>query len=253
VAPGNQLAAAELEGAVTIDQWYFLSEVDVARPARSSAIAILGDSITDGHGVQSNTNRRWTDQLLERLQATPATRSLGVLNLGIGGNRLIDDGLGPNAVARFGRDILSRSGVKYLIILEGANDLGMLTRDHAVSTAEHEAFVQRLLAGYGQLVARARERGIRVIGGTILPYAGSAYYHPGAANETDRQAINRWIRTRGNVDAVIDFDALMREPAHPERMRKDYDSGDGLHPSIAGYKAMADAVPVTLFQYRASR
>jgi lysophospholipase L1-like esterase len=246
VAPGDQLAAAQLEGAIAVEHWYFLSEVDVEAREPSAAIAILGDSITDGHGVEANTNQRWTDFLLDRLKATPATRSLAVLNLGIGGNRLIDDGLGPNAVARFGRDVLARSGVRYLIILEGVNDLGVLTRDHPVSAAEHQAFVRRVLAGYSQIVARARERGIKVIGATIMPYGGSAYYHPGPPSEADRQAVNRWIRAR-HVDAVLDFDALMRDPARPDRLRKEYDS-DGLHPSIAGYKAMGDAVPLTLFR-----
>jgi lysophospholipase L1-like esterase len=252
IGPGNQLAAPQISGALTVDRWYFLSGLDAAAPGRPVAIAILGDSITDGHGVDSNSNRRWTDEFAERLQASPATHSLAVLNLGIGGNRLLEDGLGPNAVARFGRDVLARSGVRYLIILEGVNDLGVLTRDHMVSSAEHEAFVRRLLMAYAQLVARARERGIKVIGGTIMPFAGSSYYHPPAPTEADRQAINRWIRAAGNVDAVIDFDAVMRDPAHPDRLRKDYDS-DGLHPSVAGYKTMGDAVPLALFRSGAAR
>jgi lysophospholipase L1-like esterase len=247
VAPGNQLAAAQLQSAVPVEHWYFLSEVDVAPPAPAAAIAILGDSITDGHGVETNTNQRWTDFLIDRLKATRATRSLAVLNLGIGGNQVVDDGLGPNAVARFGRDVLSRSGVRYLIILEGVNDLGVLTRDHPVSAAEHQAFVRRLLAGYAQIVARARDRGIKVIGATIMPYGGSGYYHPGPPSEADRQTVNRWIRDTGHVDAIIDFDALLRDPARPERLRKEFDS-DGLHPSVAGYKAMGDAVPLALFR-----
>jgi lysophospholipase L1-like esterase len=247
VAPGNQIAAQQLEAATLVEHWYFLSEVDVVQAAPSAAITILGDSITDGHGVKTDTNARWTDVLLERLKASLATRSLGVLNVGIGGNRVVDDGLGPNAAARFGRDVLERSGVRYLIILEGVNDLGVLTRDHPVTPADHQALVRRVVAAYAQIVAQARERGIKVIGGTIMPYGGSGYYHPDAAGEADRRTINVWIRTAGNVDRVIDFDALMRDPAQPSRLRKDFDSGDGLHPSVAGYRAMGEAVPLSIF------
>ena len=244
---GDQLAAPELKAATPVERWYYLSGIDVQPATPSAAIAVLGDSITDGHGVEANTNSRWTDVLLERLKASPATRSFAVLNVGIGGNRVVDDGIGPNAVARWGRDVLERSGVRYLIILEGVNDLGVLTRDKPASPAEHSLLVSRILGAYRQMIVRAHERGIKVIGGTIMPYAGSGYYHPNAANEVDRRAINTWIRTRGNFDAVIDFDALMRDPAHPMRLRKDYDSGDGLHPSAAGYRAMGEAVPLALF------
>lgn len=250
---GDQREAAEFETPTRIDHWYYLSELDVAAEAPSAAIAVLGDSITDGYGVKPNTNSRWTDFLLERLKSSAATRNLGVVNLGIGGNRLVDDGTGPNAVARFGRDVLARKGIRYLIILEGANDLGMLTRDRPASPAEHRALVQRLIGAYAQMVERARQRGIKVIGATVMPYGGSAYYHPDAANEADRQAINRWIRSPGHVDAIIDFDALMRDPAQPDRLRKKYDSGDGLHPSIAGYRMMGDSVPLSLFWGRNSR
>jgi lysophospholipase L1-like esterase len=245
VVAGDQLAAAELANATTLDRWYFLDGIDVDQPRGSAAIVALGDSITDGHGVDTNSNGRWTDILADRL--TAAKRGVGVLNAGIGGNRLLNDGIGPNAVARLDRDVLSRCGVRYLIILEGVNDLGVLTRDAPVSAAEHQAFVQQLLTGYAEIVERARERGIKVIGATIMPYAASGYYHPGPPTEADRQVVNAWIRKRGNVDAVIDFDALMRDPAHPDRLRKDDDSGDGLHPSMAGYRAMGEAIPLSLF------
>ena len=248
-APGDQLSAADLARPTTVDHWYQLSGVDVVAP-RASAVAIVGDSITDGFGVKPNTNSRWPDFLAERLQASPRTRSLAVLNLGIGGGRLLQDGLGPNAVSRFERDVLMRSGVSHVIIFIGVNDLGSLTREAPASAAEHKALVDQMLTGYAQMVARARERGIRVIGGTIMPYGGSAYYHPDAANEADRQAVNAWLRAPGNVDAVIDFDLVMRDPGQPNRLRTEYDSGDGLHPSIAGYRAMAAAVPLRLFQRR---
>nr|WP_206367748.1 SGNH/GDSL hydrolase family protein [Sphingomonas piscis] len=248
IGKGDQLASVDFSSAATVDHWYQLTGVDVLATSRGAAIALLGDSITDGFGVKPNTNARWSDTLIRRLQASPRTRHLSVLNLGIGGNRILLDGLGPNAVARFERDVLMRDGVKYLLILEGVNDLGTLTRDAPVSAEEHRAFVRRLLTGYAQIVARARDKGIKVIGATILPYGASAYYHPTAANEADRQAINAWIRAQGNVDAVVDFDAVTRDPARPERMRKELDSGDGLHPSLDGYRLMGEAVPLSLFR-----
>ena len=247
VSQGDQLSATDLEGATALDHWYFLSEIDVEPSGPSGAIAVLGDSITDGHGVVTNTNGRWTDVLAERLARSPLTRSLSVLNDGIGGNRLVDDGIGPNAAARFERDVIARNGVQYLIIFEGVNDLGVLTRDAPVSAAGHETLVRRMLTAYAQMIGRAHEHRIRVIGATIMPYGASGYYHPGAANEADRQAINAWIRNARHFDAVIDFDMLMRDPNRPSYLRKEYDSGDGLHPSIDGYRAMGEAVPLSLF------
>ena len=244
-APDDQLSAVELRGASIVDHWYYLSAIDVEPDFPSTALAIVGDSIVDGHGVVSNTNTRWTDFLAERLRASD--RSIGVLNLGVGSNCLAEPCVGPSAVARFGRDVLERSAVRYVIILEGVNDLGMLTRDAPVSPAAHHALVERMIGAYAQMAARARERGIKVIGATIMPYGGSGYYHPDAANEADRKAVNDWIGTPGNVDAVVDFDALMRDPAQPQRLRKAFDSGDGLHPSAEGYRFMGDAVPLSLF------
>lgn len=241
-AAGDRTSATELSGAGTTDHWYFVSGVDVARPA-TAAVAVLGDSITDGHGVATNTDRRWTDYLAARLAKS---RPTAVLNLGIGGNRLLADGLGPNALARFDRDVLERNGVRTLIILEGVNDLGVLTRDGPVLPEQHRALVQQMIAAYAQMVARAHNRGIKVIGATIMPDGASGYYHPDASNEADRAAVNAWIREPGNFDGVVDFDALMRDPAHPERLRKEFDSGDGLHPSPAGYRFMGEAVPLSL-------
>jgi lysophospholipase L1-like esterase len=245
VVKGDRSADADLPGALTVEHWYFLSEVDSEPVRPSSAVAVFGDSVTDGHGVVANSNGRWTDTLAERLQS--ARRTVAVLNVALGGNRLLLDGAGPNAMARFARDVLQHPGVRTLIVLEGVNDLGMLTRDAPVSREQHQALVRHVIAAYAQMVAQARERGVKAIGGTIAPYGGSAYYHPDAANEADRQAINDWIRAPGHFDAVIDFDRLMRDPKRPDRLRPDYDSGDGLHPSAKGYSAMGAAVPLSLF------
>jgi lysophospholipase L1-like esterase len=157
------------------------------------------------------------------------------------------DGLGPNALARFDHDVLGQSGVRWAIVLEGVNDLGTFSREAPQSADAHQAHVHRILAALAQMGARARAHGILLIGGTIMPFGASGYYHPDAATEADRQAINRWIRAPGHFDAVIDFDALTRDPAHLERLSAAFDSGDGLHPSEAGYRAMGEAIPLTLF------
>lgn len=244
-AHGQQVMAETLTGAKIATRWYVIGGVEVDAPG-AQALVILGDSITDGYGVQPNTNARWPDRLAARLRANPATRQMAVLNAGIGGNRLRLDGAGPNALARFEREVLSPPGVTHLLVIEGINDLGTLTRDAPATPGEHAALVREMIGVLGQIVARARAHGIRVIGGTIMPDGASAYYHPDAANEADRAAVNAWIRAPGNFDAVVDFDAAMRDPANPTRLRADLDSGDGLHPSVAGYQAMADAVPLAV-------
>jgi lysophospholipase L1-like esterase len=244
VARGDLVSAVSLPDAKTVEHWYQVSGVDVTSQVQAGAVVTLGDSITDGHGATTNENDRWPDVLAARMQAEKSTRMLGVLNEGIGGNRLLLDGLGPNALARFDRDVLAQTGVRAVIVLEGVNDLGTLTRDHDVSAEEHAALVRKIEGAYSQMIERSHAHGIRAIGATILPYSGSKYYHPGPESEADRQAINAWIREVGHFDAVVDFDKLTRDPAHPDHLLPTYDSGDGLHPGPAGYKAMGDAIPL---------
>jgi lysophospholipase L1-like esterase len=245
---GDHVAAASLPDAKKVDHWYEVSGVDVFAPKGAAAVVVLGDSITDGHASTTNGNDRWADVLAERLQANAATRDIGVLNEGIGGNHLLTDGLGPNALARFNRDVLAQAGVRWVIVFEGVNDLGGLTRDGEVPEAEHAQLVHRIEAAYQQMIARGHAEGIKVIGATITPYMGSDYYHPGPRSEADREAINTWIRTPGHFDAVLDLDNAMRDPAHVDRLRPEYDCGDHLHPGPKGYRAMGDAVPLSLLE-----
>jgi lysophospholipase L1-like esterase len=244
---GNAVSAATLSDAKRVDHWYQISEIDVQAAPGAAKVVALGDSITDGHGATTNGNDRWTDVLAQRLQGSPDTRNVGVSNQGIGGNHLLTDGLGPNALARFDRDVLAPAGVRWVIVFEGVNDLGGLARDGEVSVAEHAAQVQRVLAAYQQIVTRAHAHGLRVYGATITPYVGSTYYHPGPLSESDRQAVNQWIRGSGHFDAVIDFDSVLRDPEHPDRLLPGYDCGDHVHPSPAGYRAMGNAVSLALF------
>ncbi len=244
---GDSVAAANLTDPKHIDHWYQVSGVDVSAAPGGGAVVALGDSITDGHGATTNGNDRWTDVLAARLQASAGSRGIGVSNQGIGGNHLLTDGLGPNVLARFDRDVLAPAGVRWLIVFEGVNDLGGLARAGEVTPAEHAALVKRILAAYQQIVARAHAHGLKVIGATITPYVGSDYYHPGPLSEADRQAVNEWIRAVGHFDAVVDFDKVVADPQHPDRLLPAFDCGDHLHPSPAGYRAMGEAIPLSLF------
>jgi lysophospholipase L1-like esterase len=244
---GDATASTNLQDATHFDHWYVVSGIDVNVTPGGASIVALGDSITDGHGATTNGNDRWTDVLAARLQANRRTRNVGVFNAGIGGNHLLTDGLGPSVLARFDRDVLAPAEVRWVIVFEGVNDLGGVARRAEVPEAEHTAFVQRVLAAYQQIVERAHAHGLRVYGATITPYSGSEYYHPGPLSEADRQTVNSWIRTPGHFDAVIDFDSVVRDPHHADRLLPEYDCGDHLHPSPEGYKAMADSIPLSLF------
>jgi lysophospholipase L1-like esterase len=222
----------------TTGHWFILDAVS-AWSAAPGTIVTLGDSITDGVGSTPDTNRRWPDRLAARLRAKPDQPAYTVANAGIAGNRVLTDDArsGPSALNRLDRDVLSRPGIRYVVLLEGINDLGRNSRPGAAYA---------IIAGYRQIISRAHDRGVRVIGGTLTPVKGSGHYSRAA--ERQRSIVNAWIRTSGQFDAVIDFDAATRDRTDPERFLPRYDSGDHLHPSDAGYRAMADAVNLAIFK-----
>ncbi|WOI54163.1 SGNH/GDSL hydrolase family protein [Parvularcula sp. LCG005] len=241
-AAGDQVDALTLEGGAT-DHWYIASTIEVPASAASAAIGVLGDSITDGRGSTTNGNDRWTDFLARRLQADDSTKHLSVVNLGLGGNCILKTCLGPNVLARVDRDVLAQPNMDYLIIFEGINDLG----GSDVTDATVDSFVETITAGLTQVAHRAQAAGVTPIGATITPYGSTGIYPTGGAHEEARQRINEWIRTSGVFVAVLDFDAAVDDPAAPGQLNPEYDEGDGLHLSPAGFKALADAVPLELF------
>ena len=250
LARGNRVLDAAWDGAdigpTKVTRWYQLSGVEVLAAAPTHAVVAIGDSITDGYGVEPDTYGRWTDHLATRLRAAGVT-DLGVVNAGIGGGRLLRDGLGPNLVARFERDVLARPGVSHAIVMIGVNDFGTQHRNSEDSAAARARLLDDMMQAHRQLVARAHLAGVCVIGATISPYGASGYYKPGPDNEADRLAYNRWIRESGVFDGVVDVDAALRDPARPDALLTTYDN-DGLHPNMAGYKAMAEAVPLAQLQ-----
>jgi len=242
-AAGSVSGAPTLETPTEITDWPFLKGIDVrTSDDKAAAIVAFGDSITDGAHSTRNTNQRWPDLLAQRLQADKKTNNLGVLNEGIGGNRVLHDNTGPSALARFDRDVLAQAGVKYLVILESINDIG-----HAQDPVKPYDVVSAddLIAGLSQLATRAHTHGIKVYGATLTPYVGAKYSSP--AGETMRQAVNNWIRTTNQLDGFIDFDKATQDKTNPAVFASTADSGDHLHPGDAGYKAMSDSIDLKLF------
>lgn len=249
--PGQHAAEARWAAPQTSTRWYFLSGVLVTGPpgkgAAPGTVIAFGDSITDGHASTTDGNDRWPDVLARRLNGGTGA-GMAVINEGIGGNRMLADGIGPSAAARLGRDVLAQAGATTLLVLEGINDLGGLDRTEVHSAAAHQELVAHLQAALTQVAEQAHQHHLRVIAGTLTPFVGSDYYHPSPATEQDRQALNQWIRSATVFDGVVDFDAALRDPAHPERLLPAFDSGDHLHPGPAGYQRMGEAVPLDLLQ-----
>ncbi|TFW25291.1 SGNH/GDSL hydrolase family protein [Duganella callida] len=247
IADGNQAAAATLDNPQPLSGRALLSGIWVETMTTARTVAAFGDSITDGNGSTPDRNRRWPDYLAAQL----APDGIAVVNAGISGARLLGDRMGANAASRFGQDVLAQPGMCAVVVLIGINDIGWPQSVFAPREAPMTA--QRMIDAYRQLIAQARTHGVRIIGATLPPFEGTqieGYYTP--AKDALRREINRWIRERGEFDAVVDVDALLRDPSHPARMQQRYDSGDHLHPGEAGYQAIALAVQPLLTTSRGS-
>jgi lysophospholipase L1-like esterase len=238
--PGDFTAQAEMPVDHTVASWFYLTDVEVATPKRTLAIVALGDSITDGTASVTGANHRWPNFLSQRL--AQGRMNLAVVDQGIGGNRVLHDLTGPNALARFDRDVLAQTGVGYVTVLLGINDIGRST----TGTPPQPVTADELIAGHKQLIERAHEAGLKIFGCTLTPYEGASYFS--AEGETKREALNEFIRHGGAYDGEIDFDAATRDPNHPTKFLALYDSGDHLHPNDAGYQAMANAIDLSLFK-----
>jgi lysophospholipase L1-like esterase len=252
---GDFTGKTEIPNASTSASWYWLADLEVWASDQSAAIVTLGDSITDGVGATQGDYTDWPDLLANRLAGEQGVSSLGVVNEGIGGNRILYDGAGVNALARLDRDVLAQPGVVSVIVLEGINDIGWphmkpkLPNGTVMKEAPFASELvnsQELIMGLQQIIERAHQHGIKVFGATLTPYEGAEYYSQDG--EATRAAVNQWIRTSGAFDGVFDFDAAVRDPAHPSQFREGYHSGDHLHPSATGYKAMANAIDLTMLR-----
>lgn len=238
IASGDVTASPDMRGAVTAPVYYWLEGIDVMAPASAGLVVAFGDSITEGYQSTADTDRDWPSMLSKRLAAFRKTRQIAVANMGISSNRLLHNGDGASGLARFDRDVLGQPGARWLVLLLGINDIGVSFMDPVTA--------DEIIDGYHQIIEQAHAHGLKVIGGTLPPYEGADYFKP--AGEEMREAVNTWIRNSHAFDAVVDFDAVTRDPAHPTRLRAAYDSGDHLHPNDAGYAAMADAFDLSFFQ-----
>jgi lysophospholipase L1-like esterase len=237
IQPGNTVTAKDMPTAAKTNHWYNLSSVDLWLDDSYACVVTLGDSITDGRGSQPNGNNRWPDNLAKRLQANPDTSKVGVVNQGIGGNAVVSGGLGPTALKRFEHDVLEQPGVRWVIILEGVNDIG---------GSSSPKVAKDLIAAYKQFIDSAHAKGILVYGVPILPFGDSFY--DSEDHEAARKKVNKWIRTKAKFDAVIDLDRAVRDPENPTRLLRKYDTGDHLHLNVRGYQKMADAIDLDLFK-----
>lgn len=239
---GDFTAAPSIADATTRQSWYWLSEIDVAAERDASLVVAFGDSITDGATSTPDTDHSWPSLLAKRLEANKSTANVAIVNEGISGNRLLADGAGISALARFDRDVLTQPGIKWIVVLEGINDIGL----SSIGGPQAAVTAEELIGAHKQLIERAHEHGIKIAGATLTPYQGAAYYSD--QGETMREALNQWIRTSKAYDAVIDFDQVTRDPANPKQIRADFNIRDHLHPNDAGYQAMADAIDLALFK-----
>jgi lysophospholipase L1-like esterase len=241
IQEGDVTAQPALPGTARTQSYYYLAGIEVLAPAAAAAIVTYGDSITDGARSSNESNHSWPALLAARLAAKKETAHIAVINMGIGGNRVLRDNSGVSALGRFDRDVLSQSGVKWVMFLEGINDIGRGT-----TVPDETVTADDLIAGHKQIVEMAHAHGIKAIGCTLTPYEGAGYARE--AGETVREALNQWIRTSGAYDAVVDFDAATHDTANPKRIRAEFDPGDHLHPNDAGYQAMADVINLAIFK-----